>query len=132
MALFIWMFPAWRPVRQKKLNMTATNHLSASTKSSFTANLPRSPRRGTCSTNSLNQSQVEWRRHEPADSGTLDVMGTALSTASVSVNGQSASRKGGYFDAAVPVNNGTTNVYQTITNSITDGVTTFTTNGNLF
>jgi RHS repeat-associated protein len=64
--------------------------------------------------------------------GTLDVMGTALSTASVTVNGQAASRKGAYFDAAVPVSNGTTNVYQAITNTISDGVTTFTTNGNLF
>jgi hypothetical protein len=64
--------------------------------------------------------------------GTLDVMGTALSTASVTVNGQAASRKGAYFNAAVPVNNGATNVFQAITNTITDGVTTFTTNGNVF
>src|SRR3954469_8677706 len=59
-------------------------------------------------------------------------MGTALSSATVTVNGQAASRKGAYFDAAVPVNNGSTNVYQAITNTISDGVTTFTTNGNLF
>ena len=64
--------------------------------------------------------------------GTIDLMGTALSSATVTGNGQAASRKGAYFDAAVPVNNDATNVYQAITNSITDGVTTFTTNGNIF
>jgi RHS repeat-associated protein len=64
--------------------------------------------------------------------GTIDVIGTALSTASVTVNGQAASGKGAYFDAVVPVSNGTTNVYQAITNVISDGVTTFTTNGNIF
>src|ERR1051325_6214286 len=64
--------------------------------------------------------------------GTIDLMGTALSSATVTGNGQAADRKGAYFDAAVPVNNDATNVYQAITNSITDGVTTFTTNGNIF
>src|SRR3954447_6514442 len=60
--------------------------------------------------NSLNQLTS---REVP---GTLDVMGTALSSATVTVNGQAASRKGAYFDDAVPVDNGTTNVYQAITN----------------
>ncbi len=63
--------------------------------------------------------------------GTLDVIGNALAGATVTVNSQATTRKGSYFHAAVPVNNGTTNVYQSITNVATLGGS-FITNGNVF
>ena len=51
--------------------------------------------------------------------GAVDVMGLGFATNAVTVNGQTAYRKGEYFRKELPVNNGSVPVWQSITNAAT-------------
>jgi YD repeat-containing protein len=67
--------------------------------------------------NSLNQYT---NRDVPA---AIDVMGVGFATNAVTVNGQAAYRKGEYFRAEVPVSNGSTSVWQSVTIAATNQAT---------
>jgi RHS repeat-associated protein len=51
--------------------------------------------------------------------GAVDVMGVSFATNAVTVNGQTAYRKGEYFRKEIPVSNGSVPVWQSITNAAT-------------
>ena len=51
--------------------------------------------------------------------GAVDVMGLGFATNAVTVNGQTAYRKGEYFRKEIPVSNGSVPVWQSITNAAT-------------
>ena len=65
-------------------------------------------------------------------SGTVDVLGIANATATVSVNGQSAYRKGEYYQSASAYNNASAALYPIITNTAILSGSTNTVTGNLF
>lgn len=73
--------------------------------------------------NSLNQY---INRDVPA---AIDVMGLGFATNAVTVNGNAAYRKGEYFRAEVPVNNGSTSVWQLVSVAATNQTTV---TGNVF
>jgi RHS repeat-associated protein len=64
--------------------------------------------------------------------GMVDVLGLAYTTASVTVNGNSAYRKGEFYDYALPVSNGSGAVWQAVTNQAVSGTTTNTVTGNVY
>jgi hypothetical protein len=51
--------------------------------------------------------------------GAVDVMSLGFATNAVTVNGQTAYRKGEYFRKEIPVSNGSVPVWQSITNAAT-------------
>jgi hypothetical protein len=51
--------------------------------------------------------------------GAVDVMGLGFATNTVTVNNQTAYRKGEYFRKEIPVSNGSVPVWQAITNAAT-------------
>jgi RHS repeat-associated protein len=61
--------------------------------------------------------------------GAVDIMGISFATNGVSVNNQAAYRKGEYFRAEVPVSNGSTPVWQSVTVVATNQATV---SGNVF
>jgi len=83
-------------------------------------------RTATYSANSLNQYTS---RSVP---GYIDVTGVADARSTVTVNSQSTYRKGEYFRKELTISNGSTNVYQAITNAATFGSTNETVTGNIF
>jgi RHS repeat-associated protein len=83
-------------------------------------------RLSTYSANSVNQYQ---QRIVP---GTIDVLGSANPTATVTVNQQAAYRRGSYYHTELPVNNTLTPVYQHIEVSENNGGTITTTDSDVY
>jgi len=64
--------------------------------------------------------------------GAVDITGDAWATATVTVNGNSAYRKGEFYDYALSVTNSSAAVWQSVTNQAVSGGTTTTTTGNIY
>ena len=70
-----------------------------------------------------------WSHNLRASARAIDVMGLAFATNTVTVNSQTAYRKGEYFRAEVPVSNSATSVWQSVTVAATNQTTVY---GNVY